>query len=82
MQGQERQVIFYSMTSGDTDYMSEMAEFLFSPNKLNVAFSRARSKLIIVGNLDALAHLELSDYPHIASILSTAEHRRLPDLRQ
>ena len=46
MQGQEREVIIYSMTAGDLDYMTEMGDFLYNPNKLNVAFSRAKSKLM------------------------------------
>ena len=45
MQGQEREVIIYSLVSGNLDYMTEMAEFLYNPNKMNVAFSRAKSKL-------------------------------------
>lgn len=60
MQGQEREVIIYSMTAGDADYINEMHDFLFNHNKINVAFSRARSKLIIVGSpqsLNAIPHL-------------------------
>lgn len=54
MQGQEADVIIYSMTSGSYDYMTEMSDFLYNPQKLNVAFSRAKSKLIIVGNMEQL----------------------------
>ena len=60
MQGQEREVIIYSMTAGDADYINEMHDFLFNHNKINVAFSRDRSKLIIVGSpqsLNAIPHL-------------------------
>ncbi len=70
MQGQEREVIIYSLTSGNIDYMKEMADFLYNPNKMNVAFSRAKSKLIIVGSLSKLARLDLPDYPHIAKMLT------------
>ena len=66
MQGQEREVIFFSFTSGDPEYMNEMADFLYSPNKLNVAFSRAKSKLILVGNKRELAKMDSTAYPHIA----------------
>lgn len=71
MQGQERQVILYSLVSGDIEYMTEMAEFLYNPNKMNVAFSRAKSKLIIVGSLGKIESLELSDYPHINRMLNS-----------
>ena len=69
MQGQEREVVLLSLVAGDRDYMREMGEFLYNPNKLNVAFSRAKSKLIIVGNLDRLRELPAEDYPHIARML-------------
>lgn len=68
MQGQEREVIFLSMVSGDTEYMTEMAEFLYNPNKLNVAFSRAKSKLIIVGNLNKIRDLNLPEYLHLKAM--------------
>ena len=69
MQGQEREIIFYSFTAGNSDYLKEMADFLCNPNKLNVAFSRAKSKLIIVGNLDRLAELDSEAYPHLSHML-------------
>lgn len=69
MQGQERDVIIYSLVSGNADYMIEMAEFLYNPNKMNVAFSRAKSKLIIVGNIDKIKELDLPDYPHLKKMI-------------
>ena len=71
MQGQEREVIIYSLTSGNIEYMTEMAEFLYNPNKMNVAFSRAKSKLIIVGSLSKISNLVLPDYPHINRMLNS-----------
>lgn len=71
MQGQEREIIIYSLVSGNIDYMLEMAEFLYNPNKMNVAFSRAKSKLIIVGSLGKLAKLVLPEYPHITRMLNS-----------
>ena len=70
MQGQEREVIIYSFTAGDPDYMTEMADFLYKPNKLNVAFSRAKSKLIIVGNIEKIKEVAGEEYPHIKDMLS------------
>lgn len=68
MQGQEKEVIIFSLTSGDTKYMTEMAEFLYNPNKLNVAFSRAKSKLVIVGNIEEIKNLNI---PHMDKMLSS-----------
>lgn len=58
MQGQEREIIIYSFTSGDVEYMKQMSDFLYNPNKLNVAFSRAKNKLIILGNTKSLGNID------------------------
>ena len=71
MQGQEREVIIFSLVAGDYEYMTEMADFLYNPNKLTVAFSRAKSKLIIVGNVDQLAKISIIDYPYIHAMLKS-----------
>ena len=43
-QGREKDVIIFSVTStGKMDFVS-------NPNRLNVAFTRARKKLIVIGN--------------------------------
>ena len=65
MQGQEREIIIYSMTAGDIQYMIEMGDFLYNPNKLNVAFSRAKFKLIVVGDFTKIKNLKLEEYPHL-----------------
>ncbi len=77
MQGQEREVIIYSLVSGNEEYMVEMAEFLYNPNKMNVAFSRAKSKLIIVGSLDKIANLNLSEYPHLKRMMASTYATKL-----
>ena len=71
MQGQEREVIIYSLVSGDVDYITEMAEFLYNPNKMNVAFSRAKSKLIIVGNIEQIKKISAVEYPHIKKMIES-----------
>lgn len=71
MQGQEREVIIFSLAAGNIDYMTEMADFLYNPNKLNVAFSRAKSKLIITGNIDNLNHIDSDLFPHIKKMLNS-----------
>lgn len=71
MQGQEREVIILSFAAGNIDYITEMADFLYNPNKLNVAFSRAKSKLIIVGNINNLAHIDSEMFLHIKNMLNS-----------
>lgn len=71
LQGQERDVVIISMAAGDLNYMNEMGDFLYNPNKLNVAFSRAKSKLIIVGNFNAMKELSNNKYPHVSAMLKS-----------
>lgn len=54
MQGQEREIILYCFSAGDVEYMRKLEDFLFNANKLNVVFSRAKNKLILLGNLSSL----------------------------
>jgi len=49
-QGQEAPVVICSMTSSTGDASSRGLEFLFSPNRLNVALSRAQVLAILVGS--------------------------------
>jgi DNA replication ATP-dependent helicase Dna2 len=53
-QGQEREMIIISLTSSHLRYMARLAGFLFSPNRLNVAISRARTKVVLIGARKAL----------------------------
>ncbi|MEI6291042.1 MAG: C-terminal helicase domain-containing protein, partial [Chloroflexota bacterium] len=50
MQGQEREVILFSFTTASPKFAAQMAEFLFQPQRLNVAVTRPRTKLILVGS--------------------------------
>ena len=77
MQGQEREVIIFSLVAGDLEYMIEMADFLYNPNKLTVAFSRAKSKLIIVGNVEQLYKMPSVDYPYIHAMLESKYIQKL-----
>jgi DNA replication ATP-dependent helicase Dna2 len=57
VQGLTVELVIISMCTTDPEYASETASFIFSPNRLNVAVSRARSKVVIFASesiLDAL----------------------------
>jgi DNA replication ATP-dependent helicase Dna2 len=48
IQGQEREAVIVSLTASDPEYLAgEQAAFFFSPNRLNVTLTRARTKLVI-----------------------------------
>lgn len=49
MQGQEREMIIISMSSGDEVFLEAIAEFFFQPERLNVSITRAMTKLVIIG---------------------------------
>ncbi len=48
LQGSERDVIIFSLTTSDPDQV--LGEFINDPNRFNVAITRARQKLIVVGS--------------------------------
>ncbi len=49
-QGQEAPVVIYSLTTSSPEDAPRGMEFLYSLNRLNVATSRAKSAVIVVGN--------------------------------
>lgn len=49
-QGQESPVILYSMASSSSEDAPRGMDFLYSPNRFNVAVSRAQIAFILVGN--------------------------------
>lgn len=49
-QGQEAAVVIYSMTSSSSEDAPRGMEFLYSPNRLNVATSRSKSICILVAS--------------------------------
>ena len=49
-QGGEKDVMLISATASDPDYVRSEAEFLLNPNRLNVAMSRMKKKLVIIAS--------------------------------
>ncbi len=50
MQGQERDVIVLSLCASDEEFILGELEFILSPNRMNVAMTRARRLLLVVGS--------------------------------
>ena len=50
MQGQEKDYIIYSMSNSNPVEVEDRLEFFYSPNRLNVAITRARVKCIVIAN--------------------------------
>jgi len=50
IQGQERDVIIYSLATSDPIKAKQRAEFFFNSNRLNVALTRARKKRIVLAS--------------------------------
>lgn len=50
MQGQEKDYIVYSMSNSHPLESKRRLEFFYSPNRLNVAITRARKKCIVIAN--------------------------------
>jgi DNA replication ATP-dependent helicase Dna2 len=50
MQGQEREVVLVSFATASTAFALQVADFLFQPQRLNVAVTRPRTKLILIGS--------------------------------
>ncbi|MEY9699493.1 hypothetical protein ABIE71_002236 [Bradyrhizobium diazoefficiens] len=48
IQGKERDAVILSYTVADAEFALAEAEFIFSPERLNVAITRARRKLIVL----------------------------------
>lgn len=61
VQGLTVDLVAISLAASDPDFISDVANFLFSPNRLNVAISRARTKVIVACS-PVLLEVVPSDY--------------------
>ncbi len=59
VQGQEREVVFVSLACGDPSTLDRRSTFFFSPNRLNVALSRARTKAVLVASIGVVRALPM-----------------------
>lgn len=66
-QGGERDAIVVSATESDPTYLLESGGFLYDPNRLTVALSRARQKLVLIaaGSVFELFSPDSEIYEHI-----------------
>jgi len=54
MQGQEREVVLYSLTISDLGRLAVVADYFFDLNRFNVALTRAKTKRIVLGSRNML----------------------------
>jgi len=84
MQGQEREVIIVSFATTSASFAAQMADFLFQPQRLNVAVTRPRTKLILVGShhmLDASLRdpSQMETISLLRNLLESCQQIMLPD---
>lgn len=86
MQGQERDVVFLSLTTSNPAFAAGIADFFLQPERLNVAITRARVKLIIVGSRHLLSTApENREYralvEQLKDLISSCAYRIAPHVR-
>jgi hypothetical protein len=62
LQGDEKDTVFFLPTVEDKDYAVDLIDFLFNPNRLNVAITRTKRLFILVhsSNLKEIAFTEFN----------------------
>lgn len=60
IQGQERDIVIYSLATSNPENAKQRAEFFFNPNRFNVALTRAKKKRIVIANM-ALFEIETNN---------------------
>ncbi len=86
MQGQEREVVLVSFATASAAFASRLAHFLFQPQRLNVAVTRPRTKLILIGSrhmLDGIANdpEQIETYELLRGLLDSCLTITLPEGR-
>ena len=87
MQGQEREVVLVSFATSSLAFAIQVADFLFQPQRLNVAVTRPRTKLILVGSHQMLAPESSMDEAHgemfalLRSLINSCKTITLPEGR-
>ena len=75
MQGQERNYIIYSMSNSHPLESMRRLDFFYSPNRLNVAITRAIKKCIVIANYKIfdIKDEELKDHKEYQSVKSSLD---------
>jgi len=68
-QGGEREVMLLSGTVSDPDYIAAEADFLLNLNRLNVAMSRMKKKLVVIASEAIFDHIPLDPDSYNESLL-------------
>jgi len=74
MQGQEREVVIATMAASDPLFVARVAGFLFQPQRLNVAATRARTKLVLVASSELVDLAKTLPEEITGHFLSLIEH--------
>jgi len=61
--------MIFSLCASDRNYAIRTAKFLYSPNRLNVAITRSKTRLFVVGSKYF--------FPHLNGIAIDLQHLRL-----
>jgi len=69
LQGQEREVVIFSLGCSDRDYLINCRELYFDPHLMNVAITRSKTRLFVVGSKYF--------FPHNANIIIDANEVKL-----
>lgn len=79
LQGAERDVVLFSLTTSDPDHLE--SPFLNNPNRFNVAITRARHKLVVVGSQAFFTRVPRTEAGLLAHRCFTAYYRQCREQR-